>query len=110
MDIDSILDSLTQEDMEKLKATAAQFLGGTPDAGDERKKGEADKDLFSGITPDMLSAVGRLRRAFDKNDPRSDFIRALKPLLSPGRSKKAEEALTMLKFMNILNALKEEGL
>lgn len=110
MDINSLLDSLTEEDIEKLKATAAQFMGGSSgtDAGeknaDENKKNIGDP--FGNISPDMLSAVAKVTGAMNQRDARCDFIAALKPLLSAERGKKADDAVMMLKFIRILEAMK----
>ena len=111
MDITSLLDSLSEEDMEKLRATAAQFLGGLPDASPEPDTPKPPaEEPYGMLSPDMLSAAAKIGAAFQRPDPRSDFIRALKPLLSPERGKKADEAVTLLKFINILNTLKGDGL
>lgn len=110
MDINSLLDSLTEEDIEKLKTTAAQFMGGLPGTDDEEKKGNKDEasaqNPFGNISPDMLSAVAKVTGAMNQRDARCDFIAALKPLLSAERGKKADDAVMMLKFIRILEAMK----
>lgn len=110
MDIDTLLGSLTDEDIEKLKATAAQFMGGLPDSGLGKSPEEKSGDISAGFSPDMLSAVAKISGAMSRNDPRSDFIMALKPLLSPERGKKADDAVMMLKFIKIMEAVKGNGL
>ena len=105
MDINSLLNSLTDEDIEKLKNTAAQFMGGIP--SDDRKKEENKAgELFGGISPEMISAVSKVSAEINKKDPRCDFISALKPLLSEQRGKKADDAVMMLKFLRIFESLK----
>lgn len=105
-----MLDSLTDEDIEKLKATAAQFMGGFP--GTDQKEENIKKDdapaqnPFGSISPDMLSAVAKVTGAMNQRDARCDFITALKPLLSAERGKKADDAVMMLKFIRILETLK----
>ncbi len=44
--------------------------------------------------------------ALSKKDPRSDFLLALKPLLSPARQKKAEEAAMMVRLFAVLGTWK----
>lgn len=110
MDINSLLDSLTDEDIEKLKVTAAQFMGGSPGADAGEKNAEENKkttgDPFGSISPDMISAVAKVTGAMNQRDARCDFIAALKPLLSAERGKKADDAVMMLKFIRILESLK----
>ena len=44
-----------------------------------------------------------------QKDARSDFLMSLKPLLSEGRQKKADEAAKMLKLMKVLGAMRGNG-
>lgn len=105
MDITELLDSLTDEDMEKLKATAQQFMGGVVQPTSEKQG-----SVFNGISPDMLSAVAKITGEMNKSDPRCDFLASLKPLLSPERGKKADDAVMMLKFIRILDVMKGKPL
>ena len=106
MDIDSLLNSLTDDDIEKLKATAAQFMGGATGTNEQKASVQPDNNLFGDISPNILTSVAKIAGGMNKSDARCDFIQALKPLLSPERGKKADEAVMMLKFMRILENLK----
>ncbi len=109
MDISSLLSSLSQEDIEKLKSTAAQFFGNGNDA--PKKQESANESLLPEMNfdPKLLTGVAKFSRMMNENDERSNFIMALKPLLSENRRKKADDAVMMLKFMRIINALQENG-
>ena len=60
-----------------------------------------------GVNLPALSALGKL---MNSDDDRIRLIEALKPLLSEGRQKKADEAEKMLRLMSALPALKDSGL
>lgn len=107
MDISSILSSLSQDDIEKLKATAQQFFGG---AEESEKKAVPQQESFEmPFDPKLISGVARLTGMMNENDEKSNFILALKPLLSDSRKKKADDAVMMLKFMKIINLMQENG-
>ena len=57
----------------------------------------------------LLGQAAKISSALSKSDPRSDFMLALKPLLSPGRQKKADEAAMMIKLFGVLGAMREGG-
>ncbi len=108
MDISSLLSSLSPEDIDKLKSTAQQFFGEKAAPQDSTMKKSGD-DFELPFDPKMLTGVARFSRMMNENDERSQFIMALKPLLSDKRRKKADDAVMMLKFMRIINALQENG-
>ncbi len=118
MDISSLLSSLSPEDIEKLKATAQQFFGEKAPENNERP--ESRQDLRSArenaappfelpFDPKLLTGVAKFSKMMNENDEKSQFIMALKPLLSDKRKKKADDAVMVLKFMRIINALQENG-
>ncbi|MCH5198946.1 MAG: hypothetical protein J1E34_08580 [Oscillospiraceae bacterium] len=104
MDISSILNNLSEDDMEKLRQTAASFFGS------EDNKPEAEKNntalSLPGISPQMLGSVAKISSALSANNPKSDFLYALKPLLSQDRQKKADEAAMMIKLLGVLGMFK----
>lgn len=104
MDISSLLSNLSDEDIQKLKATAQQFFG---ESTSSQPKQESVSE--TGFMPDMkmLTGVAKLSGMMNENDERCVFIQSLKPLLSEGRQKKADEAVKLLKFMRIMNKLQE---
>ncbi|MEE1503608.1 MAG: hypothetical protein UGF89_05090 [Acutalibacteraceae bacterium] len=128
-DLNAILNSLTPDDIENLKQTAASVLGGMgggeppmqesqPKQKQEQTKFNLD-DLLKNMgglgslgMPDLsqLSAIVPILQAFNSQDERLDFINALKPLLSEERQKKADEATKLVKLMSVLPLLRERGI
>lgn len=129
-DLGAILNSLTPDDIENLKQTAASVLGGMEDnkppiQEPEMKNNKQEQNYFSfddllknmggsgnlGM-PDLsqLSAIVPILQAFNSKDERLDFIYALKPLLSEERQKKADEATKLVKLMSVLPLLRERGI
>lgn len=128
-DFNAILNSLTPDDIENLKQTAASVLGGgniePPKKEPEIKNNKQApnqfeiEDLLKNIggsnsfgMPDLsqLSAIIPILQAFNSHDERLDFINALKPLLSEERQKKADEATKLVKLMSVLPLLRERGI
>lgn len=108
MDISSLLSSLSQEDIEKLKNTAAQFFGEKNEAPPKQEQ-QSKPVLDMPFDPKLLTGVAKFSKMMNENDERSAFLMALKPLLSENRRKKADDAVMMLKFMRIINSLQENG-
>ena len=97
-----ILGSLPEEDFKNISAFAQGFSNDS-----SKNEGEAKESGQGGfnIDPEMLI---RLMSLFEKlnsnqNDPRCNLISALKPLLSPSRQKKADQAIEMMKIFSILS-------
>ena len=129
-DLNAILNSLTPDDIENLKQTAASVLGGMENNKPPRQEPEIKQnkqetnqlnfdDLLKNIgslgnlgMPDLsqLSAIVPILQAFNSHDERLDFINALKPLLSEERQKKADEATKLVKLMSVLPLLRERGI
>ena len=108
MDISSLLSNLSKDDIEKLKTTAQQFFG----AKEEEKQHETPQttpEFNLPFDPKMLTGVAKFSQMMNERDEKSDFILALKPLLSDKRQKKADDAVMMLKFMRMISSLQENG-
>ncbi len=117
-DINSILQSLSPEDMDNIKNLASEFLGNAKTQTPEEEKKEAPVNLpdlskLSGMgMPDLsqLSSILPVLQMFNRPDNRLEFINALKPLLSEGRRKKADEAMNLLRLMSVIPMLRERGM
>lgn len=97
-----ILGSLSEEDLRNISAFAQGFSNESTTNESESK--ENSQGGFN-LDPEMLI---RLMSLFEKlnnnrNDPRCNLISALKPLLSPPRQKKADQAIEMMKIFSILS-------
>lgn len=120
-DINSILNSLSQEDIENIKKTAEGIFGGTveppkAESTDENQRSDKSENIINGLSglgmPDLsqLSALAPVLQAFNSHDERLDFINALKPLLSQERRKKADEAMKMVRLLSVIPLLRDKGL
>ena len=120
-DLSAILGSLSAEDMEKLKETAASLLGNLNTAGGgAASQHESDSTnnvpdlngLQSLGMPDMafFNSLAPVLSALNEHDDRVDFINAMKPLLSDGRRKKADEAARIIRLLSVLPVLKDRGI
>ena len=102
--INDIISSLTDDDIENLRAAAESFFGGREERKDE-------KAPPSGSIPDLSSILGNARmmakissimNMMNKQDNRAELIKALKPLLSEKRRRRADDAIQMLRLFEIL--------
>ena len=122
--VGDILSTLSDEDVENLSKMASQFFG----TAEEKTKGEKNeskeqngngsektgKEGFSGFQ-DMPFDTESMMRIFSlmnklKNQPEDNRVRllyALKPMLSPERRHKVDQAAQMIKIMSLLPLLKE---
>ena len=102
-DINSLLGNLSSEDISSLEDMAQQLFGSAPEP-DEK---EHENDIFGSIDPAMLAKIMQimplLQSGADNN--RTRLICALKPLLSKGRRHKADEALQLIRLLEILPML-----
>lgn len=115
-DLSAILGSLSAEDMEKLKETAAAVLGnmngGKADESAPLQSAPAVSGVHSLGMPDMalFNSLAPVLSALNEHDDRVDFINAMKPLLSDGRRKKADEAARIIRLLSVLPVLKDRGI
>ena len=118
LDINGILSSLSAEDINNLKNVANSILGGNSESSENPPEKNAKQsnsplpDLSTLGLPDMsvFQNLLPLLSALNSHDEREDFIYALKPLLSDGRRKKADEAVKFIKLLSLIPLLKEKGL
>lgn len=108
-DIEKMIENLSEEDIEELKKAAQSFFGdsGAPDPP-PASNGGGFNFADMAMNAEMLGKINMLMSAMNKSDSRSNLIAALKPLLSEPRRKKADEALQMLRLMEILPLLQKE--
>lgn len=104
--INDILSSLSDEDIENLKAAAANLFSSQEDEKKETRENSFGSGMpdFSSIlgNAQMMSKLSSIMGAMNRKDERTRFIEALKPLLSEKRRRKADEAMQMLKLFDIL--------
>lgn len=109
--ISELLSSVSPEELERLKGVAQNLIAqnDTEKLSTEASKASQQSEnsgvssLFGADMAKMLTTVaGQLNR----EDDRTKFISALKPLLSEDRRKKADEAMRFLRLMDTLPLLK----
>ncbi len=102
--ISDILSSLSDEDMENLRAAAENLF--SQDNGPKTQSSDPGFSLpdFSDLlgNAQMISKISSIMGAMNKKDDRTRLIEALKPLLSEKRRRKADEAVQMMKLMDLL--------
>jgi hypothetical protein len=96
------------ESMETIKNLIG-MLGNN--AGEEQQEQQQErKQSPMGDMPFDPDTLLKMKKAFDllkKDDPRVEFLLALKPNLSEKRSKKVDEAIHLLKLVNLIPLLQD---
>ena len=101
--INDILSSLTDDDMENLREAAASLFGNTESDSKKSDSSSAMPDFANILgNAQMMAKLSSVMGAMNKTDNRTRLIEALKPLLSDKRRKKADEAMQMMKLMELL--------
>lgn len=100
--INDLLNSISPDDMEKLKSVAASLINDNNSAT-QNKQSNPTPSLFSDDTTNLLMQVAS---QMNKDSDKTAFIKALRPLLSEERRNKADEAMKFLRLMDTLPLLK----
>ncbi len=97
-DIGSLLSGLSDDDMAALNSAAEQLMGESGQAS------SSSDDLLGGIDPQMIGKIMQLMPLLQgsENSERTRLISALKPLLSPARRRKADEAMQLMHLLEVL--------
>ena len=110
--IENIINSMSQKDIEDLTAMASQLFSGGNSNSDSNsntnpkpeRNDPADGIDFDTITK-IASVLGKL--SSQPKDPGCELLTALKPMLSPERRHKADEAIKMMRLISLLPLLKD---
>lgn len=109
-DINEIISSLSDNDIEMLKDVASSILGEKPDSAPSSKPKSA---ALSGLNLSqndlnfMLKAKSIIEKMNYSSSKDTDLILALKPHLSPESRDKADKAIRILRLFDILPYLKD---
>lgn len=113
--INDIISSLSNEDIEMLKGVASSILGG--DVQEEKSvmpaKKSSSASVLSGLdlSSDDLNMMLKAKSIIDKmnntSSKNADLINALKPHLSEESRKKADTAIRILRLFEILPYIKD---
>ena len=102
--IENIINSMSQKDIEELSSLASQFFSDTKDSRKPKQENNNETIDFDTITR-IASVIGRL--SSQPRDPGCELLAALKPMLSPERQHKADEAIKMMQIISLLPLLKD---
>lgn len=106
--INDIISSLSNEDIEMLKGVASSILG----EGATETPSPAQQNLNGfNLNPDDLEMMMKAKKIFDRMNKSSskntDLINALKPHLSQESQHKADQAIRIMKLFDVLPYIKE---
>lgn len=106
--IENIINSMSQKDIEDLTAMASQLFSGSNSSSNSNLKPEQN-DPTDGIDLDTITKIASVldRLSSQPKDPGCELLTALKPMLSPERRHKADEAIKMMRLISLLPLLKD---
>lgn len=107
--LENIINSLSQSDIDQLSELAETFMG---TSGEEKKESTSTKSQPQqgfDFDPQMLAKIMNImsKLSKQKDDPRCDLLRALRPMLSPEKQRKTDEAINMLRIFSLLPLIDE---
>ncbi len=107
--INDILSSLTPDDIASLKSMAESLFHSESEGGYEKECPNAENEGFGGfLSPDMILKISSVMNIMNSaGNEKYRLIEALKPNLSLRRRKKADEAMQILKILEILPLIAE---
>ena len=115
--ISEMLGSMSEDEMQNLQDAAQELfsqLGGPEPPTDEDAYGSRFDEGSGGgssggmgFNPALLAMLSQLMQRMNSRDARTDLILALKPHLSRRRQHRAEQAVQMLKMLDLLPTLQE---
>lgn len=124
--INELLSSLSPDDIDSLKSLANSLLGSVSNKEENGAPQSAQpslappsppnsplaNDLLGNIDVETIAKIGSVMGMLNSksDDNRVALINALKPLLSEPRRNKADDALKIIRMMEILPILKNQGI
>lgn len=104
--INDLLNSISPEDMEKLKSVANSLMNNNNSAGSAGNGGTKQQSAGASNDNETSDLIMRVASAMNRENDKTAFIKALRPLLSEERRHKADEAMKFLRLMDALPLLK----
>jgi len=119
--IGEMLGGMSEEELQNLQDAAASLFSsfgeGQPSDGHDGRSGPEPQGQASGggfdggfgsmFTPELLARLSQMMQRMNGRDPRTDLILALKPHLSQRRQHRAEQAVQMMKMLELMPALQD---
>lgn len=104
--IGDILSSLSDEDMKALGDAARSLLGSSEQ---EQEQGQNDSDRGFSMDPATMAKIAQIMSAMNRHDSRCDLIAALRPLLSEPRRRRVDDAMQLIKLIDLLPMIEDLG-
>ncbi|MBE6804369.1 MAG: hypothetical protein E7528_05680 [Ruminococcaceae bacterium] len=104
IDIESLLASVSDEDMAKIRSVAESLMNNNEPQQEKAKETQKTPDFP--IDMNTVSKIMSVMGQMNKEDYRTRLITDLKPMLNTERQKKADEAVKFLQLMQVLPLLK----
>lgn len=73
-------------------------------------QGDSSNDFFGNIDIEAIMKLGEMLQSMNTSDKNTQLLLALKPHLRPENRQKVDNALRLMKIINILPLLKESGI
>ncbi len=102
--IENIINSMSQSDIQQLSDLANEFFAQNQQESEHKKDEQSQGFDFDTVTK-IASIINKL--SSQPKDPGCELLSALKPMLSPERRHKADEAIKMMQLMSLLPLLKD---
>lgn len=108
-DLSSMLAGImnSPEQMEKIKAMASNLFGNSEPSPTVSQPSQMP-DISAGEIAGLMKMANLLKN--NSNDRRAGVLLALRPYLSEHRQKRVDDAVKILRLINILPAVKEAGI
>ena len=105
--ISDILSSLSEEDINNLKQTAASIFSKENTTPPSENTG-SEKLIPGGFDAELIGKIGSLMNSMKNDDKRCTLIEALRPYLSKERQRRCDEALKILRLISVLPLIREQ--
>lgn len=98
---------------EELLAKLFEQLLGSENSGESKAEEPASDNsdsIFGDIDIESIMKLGEMLSSMNKSDKNTQLLLALKPHLRPENRQKADNAIKLMKILNMLPLLKESGI
>ncbi len=106
MDIESLLSSVSDEDMAKIKGIAESIMNNSENNTPQMLAPKQESVPNLPINAEMMQKIMGVMGKMNKEDYRTRLIRDLKPMLNNERKQRADDAIKFLQLMEVLPLLR----
>ena len=104
--INDLLNSISPQDMEKLKSVASSLMSNKSSQHQEPSAAQSTDGMSTLFGSDTANMLMKVATQMNRENDKTAFIKALQPLLSEERRVKADEAMKFMRLMDTLPLLK----